>query len=215
MDIFTSRYRNSRAISASSAVPVRTSIGAPSTSYHYESVLELAPSRPWLKLPKDRYEVLYLARLEDLGVDRTHELLTEAGAGRPVVLLCYENLMVEGEWCHRQMFAAWWHKQTGHRVIELEDRAPRPRQPSQSLFGGFDIASISKGVHAKAMRLVAEGKVHRTAEGWEVDGDSGVTHKVPAIGPAMLPGPCSCPASGICSHQVGAYVLDPTDQNPV
>lgn len=211
MQISTSRYRNSRAISASTAVPVRTSIGAPETPYIYQAVLELAPNRSWLNLTFDRYEPLYIARLEKLGVEPIHTLLLEVGQGRDVVLLCYENLMVPGTWCHRRIFAAWWEGQTGHPVPELPDQyRPRPK-PQPSLFGGME-GTVSNAVREKAMRLIREKKIIRTSWGWEVAGDSGITHKVRAEGPAMLPVYCSCPTSMgiICSHRFAAYLLDPS-----
>lgn len=213
MQIFTSRFANSRAIIDSGALPIRTSIGGLrwTPPYSYASILELAPDRAWLNLPQDRYEPLYLDRLERLGVGRVRALLDlVVSEEEAVVLLCFENLGKPGAWCHRRMFAEWWEGKTGDKVPELPDhyteKAPRG---GATLFGG-NLSTVSKSVHDKAMRLISEGRVTRTAEGWDVVGDSGSTYQVGIHGPAVLPSGCSCPASLVCSHMVAAYLLNPT-----
>lgn len=44
--------------------------------------------------------------------------------GKPVVLCCYEDVRKPGEWCHRLVFAEWWFKRTGEKIIELQDPSP-------------------------------------------------------------------------------------------
>lgn len=195
MRIFTARYGNSRSIKASGALPVRTSIGAPrNVAFHYESVVELAPDQYMLGLPRDVYEPIYLRKLEALGVKDAYGLLWGTGNGRDVVLLCYENLLKEGYWCHRRMFADWWTSETGDPVIELEDRVVVQKKITRL---GLD---VSKFVNGKAERLVRNEALTKTDTGWTVKGD----HAVYIVG---LDGEhCSCPAQGVCAHQLAVKI---------
>jgi hypothetical protein len=66
------------------------------------------------------FERRYVARLERHGLETIRaqlaELAAEHGADG-LVLLCFEDLSIA--WCHRRMFASWWERQTGERVLEL------------------------------------------------------------------------------------------------
>lgn len=212
MDLFTARYANTAGIVASGAVPVRTSIGGPRfrTGYTYAAMIELAPDREWLNLAQGPYEARYLDRLNALGVERIRAEFDRLDRGKGLALLCFENLNDPSAWCHRRMFAAWWEEQTGQPVPELPDSGrSRPRRQEPSLFGGFNVDLVSKSIHAKATRLLKEGKVRRSPGGWQVQGDTG-SYFVAAEGDALIPGSCSCPSSMVCSHMVAAYMLNPT-----
>lgn len=41
--------------------------------------------------------------------------------GKDLVLCCYEDVRIPGEWCHRLVFAEWYEKKTGIRIEELTD----------------------------------------------------------------------------------------------
>lgn len=41
--------------------------------------------------------------------------------GKDLVLCCYEDVRIPGEWCHRLVFAEWYEKKTGIRIEELPD----------------------------------------------------------------------------------------------
>lgn len=55
--------------------------------------------------------------------DQCHQL---AGDHEPV-LLCWEHLRKEGEWCHRRMVAEWLEDALGAHIPEMAI-APRPKK---------------------------------------------------------------------------------------
>lgn len=40
--------------------------------------------------------------------------------GRPLVLLCYEDLTKVDQWCHRTIFREWWRDKTGAIIHDLQ-----------------------------------------------------------------------------------------------
>lgn len=48
--------------------------------------------------------------------------------GKDLVLCCYEDVRIPGEWCHRLVFAEWYEKQTGVKIEELYDPSA-PKTP--------------------------------------------------------------------------------------
>ena len=73
----------------------------------------------WLKLMGDFF-------------DRTEiRLIEKAPHGKELVLLCYEDVRVPGDWCHRTVFAEWWAEQTGELIEELYDPSePKVKKPA-------------------------------------------------------------------------------------
>jgi hypothetical protein len=45
------------------------------------------------------------------------QIVREAGSAG-LVLLCFEDVL-EGEFCHRRVFATWWEEKIGEHVPEL------------------------------------------------------------------------------------------------
>ena len=45
--------------------------------------------------------------------------------GKELVLLCFEDIRIPSDWCHRTVFAQWWAEKTGEIIEELYD----PNQP--------------------------------------------------------------------------------------
>lgn len=107
--------------------PIRTSIGSPRFKLKFAlagSVPELMPRREWLGLTREQYEKLYLAKLDAIGVEKIRRSIEAAASGKEPVLLCFCKL--DGSnFCHRRLFAAWWHRRTGQTIAELEP-PPRP-----------------------------------------------------------------------------------------
>jgi hypothetical protein len=102
--------------------PIRISIGNPRFRRPYKDagrILALAPDRAWLGLPREQYEPLYVAKLEQLDLDLIRADIARLAGTRIPVLLCFEHLAKPGAWCHRRMFAAWWERKTGEMVGEL------------------------------------------------------------------------------------------------
>lgn len=108
-------------------IPVRTSVGAPRWKLKYEmhaTLKILAPSYAMLKLPYEVYKERYLEQLEAHSVTKIHQqfeslLRTYQKYGDRLVLLCFEDVIGKGDWCHRRMFAKWWEEKTGQTVPEL------------------------------------------------------------------------------------------------
>ena len=75
---------------------------------------------------KDAYKTLYLKQLNDLGIEKVQQALTEIADGKPVILLCFEKLRSPEEWCHRTMFAEWYEQQTGQKIVEFDGATKAP-----------------------------------------------------------------------------------------
>ncbi len=123
VNLFTSRWAN-RGLARLPIVPVGISWGTPKfpVPYPYRLARLLAPSRETFALRDDEaFEESYLAGLEEIGPEKIAAVLTKISdevGGRPLALLCYEDVHA-GQVCHRRMFAAWWEEQTGQVVKEL------------------------------------------------------------------------------------------------
>lgn len=122
MKLFTSRYGN-KEIARSNLISVGISLGNPrfKTAFKVEaSIKELAPTRKMLYMEYDPYKELYFKMLDTIDINELEEQFkTISKGGKDVVLLCFEDLSKQGEWCHRRMFAEWWQKKTGQEVEEL------------------------------------------------------------------------------------------------
>jgi hypothetical protein len=59
--------------------------------------------------------------LDDIGIKQIEWMLEQVSDGKPVVLLCFEDLRKPGVWCHRTMFTEWYKKRTGIEIRELEE----------------------------------------------------------------------------------------------
>ena len=136
MKIYTSRWANKK-LTHLDVVPVGISRGIPRwpLPYRYKLLRLLAPSRETFVLqdPKE-FEQAYLVGLEEIGVKkiaRALQKISDEHDGRPLALLCYENVHA-GETCHRRMFADWWKGKTTQNVPELHDGIEiRPPEPTQ------------------------------------------------------------------------------------
>src|SRR5215218_3047319 len=117
--LFTSRW-TSPLLHDLGAACVGISRGVPRwpLPYRYKLLRLLAPSRETFELRDlQEFEQAYLAALEEIGVKK----ISDEHGGRPLALLCYENILA-GETCHRRMFADWWKQQTTQEVPELDGR---------------------------------------------------------------------------------------------
>lgn len=125
--IWTSRYSNPE-LKSGAYTAVRISVGTPRWRLGYNLAGEITELMPWgLREISDMeiFRAKYTARLEEVGVDRIATALRRFESfGKPVVLLCYEDIRKGGDnWCHRTMFAEWWFKQTGEEISELVDNS--------------------------------------------------------------------------------------------
>ena len=134
VELFTSRWQN-RALETAPVVAVGISRGSPKfrVGYRYGRLPDLYPDGWMLGVEDDaRFEKVYRAKLDGLGVDRIAAQLVGISAeegGRPLCLLCYE---ADPARCHRSAFARWWFEQTGQKVPELQNSVyPHNRQEAQ------------------------------------------------------------------------------------
>ena len=132
MVIATSRFSNKELVKASGLAPVAITLGAPrfNVGYLWGRVLALAPHGLFQVKDPVEFWPAYREHLDRLGavvIERLlscawHDYVVSLGVSRDecpgVVVLCFEDVH-KGDWCHRQVFAAWWTEQTGEPVAEL------------------------------------------------------------------------------------------------
>lgn len=112
--------------------PIQISNSRPKYRLNYElrfAMKGLAPKWSLIKanLPHADFESRYREALDLLDIDhlkRLFEQAAEVGGREDLVLLCFENTLKPGNWCHRDMFARWWTDRTGEQVQEV----PIPRR---------------------------------------------------------------------------------------
>jgi hypothetical protein len=81
---------------------------------------------------KIRYEKEILAPLNP---EIVYNQLNNLVAPYEPVLLCWEHLVKEDDWCHRRIVADWFEKTLGVKVPELKPQPKKPKKsPQESLF---------------------------------------------------------------------------------
>lgn len=121
----TARYSN-KLINNEKYIPIQISLGFPKFRLQYTVVgkmLMLAPEYSLLRVNNEiEYQRKYIERLEYIGIDRIkHALSSFSQEGKEIVLLCFEDVTKDGQWCHRRMFADWYESKTGEKIDELEE----------------------------------------------------------------------------------------------
>ena len=130
MGIYTSRYSN-KELCDEKYYCVGISIGTPKFRLGYvlrNQCYSLAPKGYMLKMGPERFKDAYFDKLDGIGEDRIISMVSkmerEADAeGKDLVLLCYEDVRIPEDWCHRTTFAEWWAERTGEIIEELPDRS--------------------------------------------------------------------------------------------
>lgn len=151
MQLYTARYASkaaAEAVATGKLVPVAISNGAPRFPSAVKAVAkceELCP--PWELVKaakagtetKATFQGKYYKHLDRIGVVGIRQRLggimkaLELPEDQALVLLCFEDLSKDDEWCHRRMFASWWLTKTGEAVGEWPEVA-KPAKPQGSLF---------------------------------------------------------------------------------
>lgn len=126
--IYTSRFANP-VLKYGEYTAARISVGAPRWKLGYQiagAIPALTPKGLRHIKDVDTFRPLYYARLDSFGVEKIRkELQYFESFGKPVVLLCFEDLRLgDPVWCHRKLFADWWKDKTGEIITELEDSSP-------------------------------------------------------------------------------------------
>ncbi len=138
MAIYTARYSN-KTLCGEGYYPVGISIGTPKFPLGYElreQCYALAPKGFMLKMEYEPYCEAYFKKLEDIGTDKIIGIVQRLDRkaqeeGKSLVLLCFEDIRKPEQWCHRTLFAEWWHRKTGEVIEELEEAEPL-KQPKKA-----------------------------------------------------------------------------------
>ena len=70
------------------------------------------------------------------------EVISDRHGGRRLVILCFEDVLA-GHFCHRRVWAGWWHERTGQSVPELEPGGGRdPAISDKPQFGRVGAAQL-------------------------------------------------------------------------
>ncbi len=126
--IYTSRYSN-KELRNDGYYAVGISVGKPKFALGYElreQCYTLAPRYNMLKLGIEPYKEAYYKKLNETGSDNVVRLVRKLEEeakeeGKALVLLCFEDIRKEGQWCHRRLFAEWWFDKVGEEIRELDD----------------------------------------------------------------------------------------------
>lgn len=138
MAIWVSRYSN-KELQSGKYYSVGISIGLPKFHLGYtlrKQCYSLAPKGYMLNMDLERFKPAYYEKLAGIGngkiIDMVQCMDEEARAeGKELVLLCYEDVRVPGDWCHRTVFAEWWAEKTGELIEELYDPSePKIKKPA-------------------------------------------------------------------------------------
>ena len=78
---------------------------------------------------REDFKKAYYEKLNGIGKDRIISMVMKmerdaAAQGKDLVLLCYEDVRIPEDWCHRTVFAEWWVENTGEIIEELPDPNP-------------------------------------------------------------------------------------------
>jgi hypothetical protein len=107
-------------------VKVAITVGKPKWPVGFEFVAFnlLAPFGRLFRIDdREEFTKAYFEKMDRIGVaaiSKRFQEISDQHGGKDLVLLCYENLTKPGEWCHRQVFAQWWLRETGEIIKELE-----------------------------------------------------------------------------------------------
>ena len=141
MAIWTSRYSNKElAEHKDKYYCVGISLGTPKFPLGYtveQQCYSLAPKGYMLRMELENFIEEYYRKLEGIGNDRIIDMVmrferTAAAEGKELVFLCYEDIRIPEDWCHRTVFAQWYCEQTGEIIRELPDPNP-PKEKKTSV----------------------------------------------------------------------------------
>ena len=88
-----------------------------------------------LRMELEKFTEEYYRKLEGIGNDKIIDMVmrfekTAADEGKDLVLLCYEDVRIPEDWCHRTVFAQWYCEMTGEIIEELPDpNPPKVKKP--------------------------------------------------------------------------------------
>jgi len=131
--IWTSRFHNRALRERPDLVKVAITVGKPRwpVGFQFVELNWLAPYGNLFRIDdRSKFTVAYFQKMDRIGakaISKRFQEISETNGGKDLVLLCYENLTKPDEWCHRQVFAEWWLRETGEIIEELETgKGPEP-----------------------------------------------------------------------------------------
>ena len=125
--VYTSRYSN-KELQSGNYTAVGITLGRPKFNLGQQlagNLYDIAPKGLFGKgYGREEYKEKYFEKMDKIGVERIRRQLDYyRSMGKDVVLLCFEDVRDESQFCHRNVFAEWWEKNTGERIEELPDPA--------------------------------------------------------------------------------------------
>lgn len=122
MQIYTSNFESMDRIIAEDKVPVAICLNCP-IDYDGLWISELAPTQEMLSeyhetWDEKAYTEKYRKILSKLDAGAVYDKLQKYGAGKDVVMLCYEPA---GEFCHRHLVGRWMEEKNIITVVEWTD----------------------------------------------------------------------------------------------
>ena len=117
MAIWVSRYSNKELQKNKDRYyPVGISIGQPKFPLGYElrsQCYSLAPKGYMLNMDIEHFKPAYYDKLEGIGTEKIISMVERfdqaaQSEGKQLVFLCYEDVRIPEDWCHRTVFAEWW-----------------------------------------------------------------------------------------------------------
>lgn len=134
--IFTSRHRAVADFDLTGLrpgfTPVRISLGAPRflpDSRAWPAIDELMP-RGLLGIEDEgEFATAYRSRLDRIGsarIESRFRSIISDYPDQPLALLCFEDVSVPRNYCHRTLFADWWSRETGEFLEERNSAEELP-----------------------------------------------------------------------------------------
>ena len=82
-----------------------------------------------LNMDIEHFKPAYYDKLEGIGTEKIISMVERfdqaaQSEGKQLVLLCYEDVRIPEDWCHRTVFAEWWAENVGELIEELPDPTP-------------------------------------------------------------------------------------------
>lgn len=79
----------------------------------------------------------YYEKLDSIGTEKIVRMVRRMSSraqeeGKELVLLCFEDVRVPEDCCHRTLFAEWWKENTGETFEELPDPTPLKEKKAKS-----------------------------------------------------------------------------------
>lgn len=135
MKIYTSYFAKLAKLKMEDIEPISIALSQPSF-FKGNSIGYLAPKGYMLSksMSQEEYIRLYGLILEKVDIVALKRILMQMGGGRDVALLCWEK---PGDFCHRHLFAEWFEKRTGIKVVEYGSYEPEPPKPPQPIQGSL------------------------------------------------------------------------------